>query len=141
MLALMLAMAVFAPFLGTVDPVALSPAHRLRWPSAEYWFGSDMLGRDIYSRTIYGARVSLTVGLSVAAFATGLGLLIGLVTGVNRWVDAVVMRVMDGLMSIPGGADRHRADGADPRQPAAMSSWRLPSPRCRASPAGAQRRP
>ncbi|HWD57533.1 MAG TPA: ABC transporter permease [Stellaceae bacterium] len=102
LLALMLAIAVFAPYLGTVDPVALSPAHRLRWPSAEYWFGSDMLGRDIYSRTIYGARVSLAVGLSVAALATGLGLLIGLVTGVNRWVDAVVMRVMDGLMAIPG---------------------------------------
>lgn len=102
LLALMLAMAIFAPWLGTVDPTALSPAHRLRWPSAEYWFGSDMLGRDIYSRTIYGARVSLIVGLSVALFATGIGLAIGLVTGFNRWVDAVVMRVMDGLMAIPG---------------------------------------
>jgi peptide/nickel transport system permease protein len=100
-LGLMVLMAIFAPFLGTVDPLALSPAHRLRWPSAEYWFGSDMLGRDIYSRTIYGARVSLTVGISVALFSTGLGLLIGLVTGFNRWVDAIVMRIMDGLMSIP----------------------------------------
>jgi peptide/nickel transport system permease protein len=102
LLGLMVAMAIFAPFLGTVDPTALSPAHRLRWPSHEYWFGSDMLGRDIYSRTIYGARVSLTVGFSVALAATGLGLAIGLVTGFNRWVDAIVMRVMDGLMSIPG---------------------------------------
>ena len=101
LLALMIAMAVFAPYLGTVDPTALSPAHRLRWPSAEYWFGSDMLGRDIYSRTIYGARVSLTVGISVALLATGLGLFIGLVTGFYRWVDAIVMRIMDGLMSIP----------------------------------------
>jgi peptide/nickel transport system permease protein len=101
LLALMLAMAVFAPFLGTVDPLALSPAHRLRWPSAEYWFGSDMLGRDIYSRTIYGARVSLTVGISVALLSTGLGLALGLVTGFYRWVDAIVMRIMDGLMSIP----------------------------------------
>jgi len=74
LLAAMLAIAVFAPFLGTIDPTALSPAHRLRWPSAEYWFGSDMLGRDIYSRTIYGARVSLSVGFSVAALATALGL-------------------------------------------------------------------
>ena len=98
----MIATAIFAPYLGTVDPTALSPAHRLRWPSAEYWFGSDMLGRDIYSRTIYGARVSLTVGISVALFSTGLGLFIGLVTGFYRWVDAVVMRIMDGLMSIPG---------------------------------------
>jgi peptide/nickel transport system permease protein len=101
LLGLMVAMAIFAPFLGTTDPTALSPAHRLRWPSAEYWFGSDMLGRDIYSRTIYGARVSLTVGISVALFSTGLGLCIGLVTGFNRWVDAIVMRIMDGLMSIP----------------------------------------
>jgi peptide/nickel transport system permease protein len=102
LLGLMLCIAVFAPWLGTVDPTALSPAHRLKWPSAAYWFGSDMLGRDIYSRTIYGARVSLTVGLSVAALSTALGLLIGLVTGFNRWVDAIVMRIMDGLMSIPG---------------------------------------
>ena len=101
LLALMAAMAVFAPFLGTIDPTALAPSHRLRWPSAEYWFGSDMLGRDIYSRTIYGARVSLTVGISVALLSTGLGLFIGLVTGFYRWVDAVVMRIMDGLMSIP----------------------------------------
>jgi peptide/nickel transport system permease protein len=101
LLGLMMAMAVFAPFLGTVDPLALSPAHRLRWPSAEYWFGSDMLGRDIYSRTIYGARVSLTVGISVALLSTGLGLALGLVTGFYRWVDAIVMRIMDGLMSIP----------------------------------------
>ncbi|HXO02161.1 MAG TPA: ABC transporter permease [Stellaceae bacterium] len=101
LLALMLAMAVLAPWLGTIDPTALSPAHRLRWPSAEYWFGSDMLGRDIYSRTIYGARVSLTVGISVALFSTGLGLFIGIVTGFYRWVDAIVMRIMDGLMSIP----------------------------------------
>ncbi|HTW52244.1 MAG TPA: ABC transporter permease [Stellaceae bacterium] len=102
LLVLMLAMAIFAPWLGTVDPTALAPAHRLRWPSAEYWFGSDMLGRDIYSRTIYGARVSLIVGLSVALLATGLGLAIGLATGFNRWIDAVIMRVMDGLMAIPG---------------------------------------
>jgi len=101
LLGLMLAMAVFAPWLGTTDPTALSPAHRLRWPGAEYWFGSDMLGRDIYSRTVYGARVSLAVGISVALFSTGLGLFIGLVTGFNRWVDAIVMRIMDGLMSIP----------------------------------------
>ena len=101
LLALMVAMAILAPYLGTVDPQALAPAKRLRWPSAEYWFGTDMFGRDIYSRTIYGARVSLAVGLSVALLAVGLGMTIGLVSGFNRWVDAIVMRVMDGLMSIP----------------------------------------
>jgi peptide/nickel transport system permease protein len=101
LLLIMLVMAVFAPYLNTVDPQALSPIKRLRWPSAQYWFGTDMLGRDVYSRTVYGARVSLTVGISVALLSTGLGLFIGLVTGFYRWVDAVVMRIMDGLMSIP----------------------------------------
>jgi peptide/nickel transport system permease protein len=101
LLALMVAMAILAPYLGTVDPQALAPAKRLRWPSAEYWFGTDMFGRDIYSRTIYGARVSLVVGISVALLAIGLGMAIGLVSGFNRWVDAIVMRIMDGLMSIP----------------------------------------
>jgi len=98
---LMAGMAIFAPYLGTVDPQALSPIRRLQWPSREYWFGTDMLGRDVYSRTIYGARVSLIVGLSVALLSTGLGLGLGLVTGYNRWADAIVMRIMDGLMSIP----------------------------------------
>jgi peptide/nickel transport system permease protein len=101
LLGLMVLMAVFAPYLGTTDPQALAPIQRLQWPSAEHWFGTDMLGRDVYSRTIYGARVSLTVGLSVALLSTALGLLIGLVTGFNRWADAILMRIMDGLMSIP----------------------------------------
>jgi peptide/nickel transport system permease protein len=101
LLSMMALMAIFAPYLGTVDPQALSPIHRLRWPSAQYWFGTDMLGRDVYSRTIYGARISLTVGISVALLSTVLGLLIGLVTGFSRWTDAIVMRIMDGLMSIP----------------------------------------
>jgi peptide/nickel transport system permease protein len=101
LLGLMVLMAVFAPYLGTVDPQVLSPIRRLRWPSAQYWFGTDMLGRDVYSRTVYGARVSLTVGISVALLASGFGLAIGLVTGFSRWTDAIVMRIMDGLMSIP----------------------------------------
>jgi peptide/nickel transport system permease protein len=101
LLLIMAAMAVLAPYLGTVDPQALSPIRRLRWPSAQYWFGTDMLGRDVYSRTIYGARVSLIVGLSVALLATTIGLAIGVVAGFTRWVDAIVMRIMDGLMSIP----------------------------------------
>ncbi|MGH7038438.1 MAG: ABC transporter permease [Stellaceae bacterium] len=101
LLAIMAAMAIFAPYLGTVDPQAIDPIHRLQWPSAAHWFGTDSLGRDVYSRTIYGARVSLIIGFSVAALATVLGLAIGLVTGYSRWTDAIVMRIMDGLMSIP----------------------------------------
>jgi peptide/nickel transport system permease protein len=101
LLLMMIVMAVFAPYLATVDPQALSPIKRLRWPSELYWFGTDMLGRDVYSRTVYGARVSLIVGISVGLFSTALGLAIGIVAGFTRWVDAIVMRIMDGLMSIP----------------------------------------
>ena len=100
-LLLMILIAIFAPWLGTVDPQSLSPVRRLKPPSAEFWFGSDMLGRDVYSRVLYGARVSLSIGIAVAIFSTLVGLAIGLVTGFIRWLDAIVMRVMDGLMSIP----------------------------------------
>ncbi|MBW6397373.1 ABC transporter permease [Roseomonas sp. HJA6] len=98
---LLILMAIFAPYLGTVDPTALAPARRTREPSAQYWFGTDMLGRDVYSRVIYGARVSLIVGFAVAFFASIVGLAIGLVSGFVRWADGIIMRVMDGLMSIP----------------------------------------
>ena len=98
----MILMAIFAPLLFTVDPTALAPAKRTRPPSAIYWFGTDMLGRDVYSRVIYGSRVSLTVGFSVAALASIIGTFLGLVAGFTRWLDTIVMRIMDGLMSIPG---------------------------------------
>ncbi|MBM3383624.1 MAG: ABC transporter permease [Betaproteobacteria bacterium] len=101
LLALMLLIAIFAPYLGTVDPTALAPAKRTREPSAEFWFGSDAFGRDVYSRVLYGARVSLAVGFAVAILASLIGLLIGTVSGFVRSLDGVVMRVMDGLMSIP----------------------------------------
>ena len=97
----MLLIAVFAPWIGTVDPTALAPARRTREPSAAFWFGTDMLGRDVYSRVLYGTRVSLTVGFAVAILASLVGLAIGLVSGFIRWVDGFIMRVMDGLMSIP----------------------------------------
>ena len=101
LLAIIVAMAVFAPLLGTVDPTALAPAKRTRVPSSLYWFGTDMLGRDIYSRVLYGARVSLIVGFAVAILASVVGMFIGLVSGFVRWADALLMRIMDGLMSIP----------------------------------------
>jgi len=97
----MVAAAILAPWLGTIDPQAVAPVKRLKPPSVQFWFGTDMLGRDVYSRVVYGARVSLVVGLAVALFSTFVGLAIGLVTGYVRALDAVVMRVMDGLMSIP----------------------------------------
>ena len=100
-LLIMIAIALFAPWLGTVDPEAVAPVRRLKPPSEAFWFGSDMLGRDVYSRVLYGARVSLAIGIAVALFSTLVGLVIGLATGFIRWLDAIVMRIMDGLMSIP----------------------------------------
>jgi peptide/nickel transport system permease protein len=97
----MVIMAVFAPLLTYADPTALAPARRTREPSADFWFGTDMLGRDVYSRVVYGARVSLIVGFSVAILASIIGLTIGLVSGFVRWADSIIMRVMDGMMSIP----------------------------------------
>jgi len=101
LLLVMLCVAVFAPFLWTKDPTSLAPALRTREPGAQFWFGSDMLGRDVYSRVLYGARVSLLVGFSVAFFASVIGLAIGLFSGFIRLADSIVMRVMDGMMSIP----------------------------------------
>jgi len=98
---IMILIALLAPFLWTRDPTALAPARRTREPSAMYWFGTDMLGRDVYSRVIYGSQVSLLVGFSVAALAAIMGTTLGLVAGFTRRVDAIVMRIMDGLMSIP----------------------------------------
>lgn len=100
-LAIMAAVAVFAPWLAT-DPLFINPIDRLKPPSKEFWFGTDHLGRDVYARTVFGTRISLTVGLAVATFSTAIGLAIGLVAGYIRIVDAIVMRIMDGLMAIPG---------------------------------------
>ncbi|QCO58023.1 ABC transporter permease (plasmid) [Pseudorhodobacter turbinis] len=97
----MMAAALLAPWLGTVDPQSLSGLRRLKPPSMEIWFGGDMVGRDVYSRTVYGARVSLMVGLSVATISILIGLSIGLLAGFVGWIDAIVMRIMDGLMAIP----------------------------------------
>jgi peptide/nickel transport system permease protein len=99
MLALV-AMALAAPLIAG-DPLKLSPINRLRMPSERFWFGTDQFGRDVFARTIYGTRVSLIVGFSVAAAASLIGLAIGLLCGFYRAVDAIVMRVMDGIMAIP----------------------------------------
>ena len=95
-------LATLAPVLFTTDPISVNPGARMQPFSTAAWFGTDMLGRDVYSRVIYGSRTSLIVGFGVALFATTTGLLIGLVTGYVRLLDAILMRVMDGLMAIPG---------------------------------------
>jgi len=99
--ALVLLITLAAPWLASHDPQEIDPIARLRAPSAEHLLGTDALGRDVWSRTIYGGRISLMVGVVVGLLASALGLAIGLVSGYSRLADAVVMRVMDGLMSIP----------------------------------------
>jgi peptide/nickel transport system permease protein len=94
-------LAILAPFLGTTDPRAISLARRLRPPSAEFWFGTDALGRDLYSRVIYGARISVLVGAGCALLASFGGVVIGMIAASGGWQDSVAMRIMDGLMSIP----------------------------------------
>jgi len=107
--------AVFAPYLGTVDPTLFDAASRDLLPGQKgeimtlegdtiehtFWMGSDSFGRDIYSRVIYGTQVSLIVGLATAVVALVFGVLFGLVSGYVRWLDGVLMRIMDGLMAIP----------------------------------------
>jgi peptide/nickel transport system permease protein len=100
-LSVIILMAVFAPVLAPQDPLDIDPIARFQAPSAEHWFGTDAFGRDLWSRTIYGGRISLIVGVAVAAIAITLGLAIGLVSGYARIADAILMRVMDGLMSVP----------------------------------------
>ena len=100
-LVLMVVTAVAAPLWGTRDPQQMRPVQRLRPPSAERWFGSDHFGRDVYSRTIYGTRISLSVGAAVSVVSLTLGTSLGLVIGFYRRLDTVIMRVMDGLMAIP----------------------------------------
>jgi peptide/nickel transport system permease protein len=115
-LLLLMAIGGLAPWLGTIDPSLLDPMNRDLVPGSraevllltgesfqhQFWMGSDSYGRDVYSRVVYGTRVSLAVGLAVAALAVACGLVLGLVAGYVRWVDAVLMRVMDGVMAIPG---------------------------------------
>ncbi|HSU05458.1 MAG TPA: ABC transporter permease [Acetobacteraceae bacterium] len=83
------------------NPYLMTPIHRLEPPSAQYWFGTDNLGRDVFARSIYGARISLLVGFSVGIAATFGGLIIGLLAGYYHRFDGIVMRLMDGLMAIP----------------------------------------
>lgn len=92
--------AIVAPLIAG-DPMLKLPNRRLRPPSPELWFGTDHLGQDVFARVVYGARVSLIVGFSVATISVLVGLIIGLFAGYYRWFDSIVMRLMDGLMAIP----------------------------------------
>lgn len=83
------------------NPDAMNPIIRLQPPSAAHWFGTDSLGRDVFARTVFGAQISLAIGFSVAVLAVAIGMLIGLPAGYYRRFDAIVMRLMDGMMAMP----------------------------------------
>jgi peptide/nickel transport system permease protein len=114
-LALLIGLAAAAPWLGTVDPSLFDAASRDLTPGRAgeiitlegetirhtFLMGSDSFGRDIYSRVLYGTRVSLAVGLASAILALAFGVVMGLVAGYVRWLDGPLMRVMDGIMAIP----------------------------------------
>ncbi|HEX2890616.1 ABC transporter permease [Vineibacter terrae] len=100
LLAVLVSLAILAPWL-TVDPLKQATINRLRPPSERFWFGTDQFGRDIFARTLHGARVSLIVGLTVAAISGVIGLALGIVCGYFRRIDGIVMRIMDGIMAIP----------------------------------------
>ena len=114
-LGVLVALALAAPWLGTVDPSLFDPVSRDLLPGRAgeitdldgntfahtFVFGSDSFGRDIYSRVMYGTRVSLIVGLATAVVSVTFGVLLGLCAGYLRWLDGPLMRVMDGIMSIP----------------------------------------
>jgi peptide/nickel transport system permease protein len=100
LLAALVALTLAAPWVAG-DPFRQAPINRLRPPSEPFWFGTDQFGRDVFSRTVYGARVSLIVGFAVAALSSLIGLAVGLVCGYFKRIDAVIMRAMDGIMAIP----------------------------------------
>ena len=102
LLLVMAVLALSAPWLATHDPEDIDPSARLEAPSPEHRFGTDALGRDVYSRALLGGRISLVVGCTVALLATVFGVVLGMIAGFVRRADGPVMRVMDGLMAIPG---------------------------------------
>ena len=102
LLVLVAALSLLAPWIAPMDPQDMDPMARMQGPSADHWMGTDALGRDVFSRVVWGGRISLIVGLSVGVLATAAGIVLGLVAGFVPRADGIVMRIMDGLMAIPG---------------------------------------
>jgi peptide/nickel transport system permease protein len=100
-LVLMVVAAVAAPWISPYDPMALKVLDRLQSPRATHWFGTDELGRDVFSRVVFGARYSLMIGALVMAVSVTAGVLLGLGAGFFRRVDPPIMRVVDAMMSFP----------------------------------------
>jgi peptide/nickel transport system permease protein len=101
-LALLVVAALAAPLIAPYDPAAIDAFNTLRGPSAAHWLGVDENGRDVLSRLIYGARISLTVGLISVGVALAVGVPLGLISGYfGRWADSLIMRLMDAILAFP----------------------------------------
>jgi len=100
-LAVMAIVALAAPWITPYDPMSLKVLDRLQSPRATHWFGSDELGRDVFSRVVFGARYSLMIGALVVLMSVGAGILLGLCAGFYRRMDTPIMRVVDAMMSFP----------------------------------------
>ncbi len=101
LLSIIFLLALFAPLLATQPPLEMKITDRLKAPSATHWFGTDEFGRDVYSRVVYGSRISISVGLSVVLISSVFGLILGLYSAYYRHLDNLIMRVVDGLMAFP----------------------------------------
>lgn len=99
--ALILVLALFSPFIATHDPMGLDPGVRLQGPSAAHWFGTDHFGRDLFSRIVYGARLTLVGGMGVVVYSVAFGVAIGVLSGYYRRFGFVAMRLVDVVMSFP----------------------------------------
>ena len=95
--------AIFAPLLATHDPYEINIINRLQAPSAEHWLGTDLLGRDTYSRIVFGARTAFEIAAGAVLLGTLFGVPLGAVAGFSgRWIDSIIMRFMDAIMAFPG---------------------------------------
>jgi peptide/nickel transport system permease protein len=101
-LAMFVLTAIFADFIGRFSPLAVDSAHALAPPGAQHWLGTDSFGRDVWSRIIHGARISLAVGIGSTAIGSAIGVTIGLASGyLSGWVDLVFQRIIDMLQALP----------------------------------------
>jgi peptide/nickel transport system permease protein len=95
--------ALFAPWLATHDPYEINIVGRLQAPSADHWLGTDFLGRDTYSRIVFGARTAFTIAAGAVLLGALFGVPLGAVAGFSgRWIDSMIMRIMDAIMAFPG---------------------------------------
>jgi peptide/nickel transport system permease protein len=101
-IAALVIIAVFGPFVLEYEPNAMNVRQRFAAPSSDHWFGTDNLGRDVFSRVVHGARISMGVGFAVAVIASFLGLMAGIYSSYYKWLDHLLMRLSDGIMAFPG---------------------------------------